>query len=136
MMDTEGGGGVVSLLLMLIQRTPFEERLLACQSPLPLITRFRQRGFWGGKTVSVGKRREGRSRRVDRAMMAAPDPLARLRHLAQSSSGVAPERNRQRLLDPDLRERRDMRSKLGRQAKMIRIEISAAAIRGGHRRRA
>ena len=25
---------------------PFEERLLACQSP-PLITRFRQRGPWG-----------------------------------------------------------------------------------------
>jgi hypothetical protein len=54
---------------------PFEERLLACQSP-PLITRSGERPL-RGKTVSVGKkRREGRSRRVDRAMMAAPDPLA------------------------------------------------------------
>jgi hypothetical protein len=45
---------------------PFEERLLACQSP-PLITRFRQRGPWGAKRFRLGKN----GARVDRGASTA-----------------------------------------------------------------
>jgi hypothetical protein len=62
----------------LVDPPPFDERLLACQSP-PLITRFRQRGHRGKTISAVKKTAEGRWRRVKGAMVAAPDPLARRR---------------------------------------------------------
>ena len=73
---------------------PFEERLLACQLP-PLITRFRQRGHGGQDDLAWEETAGGRSRRVDGAMMAAPDPLASSSRATSSDvAGASPRKAR------------------------------------------